>query len=1512
MILCGKLNGVITNWKEVENMKNRTYKLAVQLITVVVTFLILATVGFVAFGVGTPEEPITTFIDEPDKTTDGYYTYFIYNGSAIITGSDSTIGGEITIPATLGGCPVTEIRYGAFRDRTGLTSVIIPNGVTVIENYAFEGCTNLKNVTIPDSVTNMGKDILNKTEWYRLQPIGDVYIGKVYYKYKGKMPENTYVSILEGTKGIARSAFEDCTNLLSITIPKSIVYIGNGAFEDCTGLTKINWNAENVTALEYRNYIFSNAGTASEGIDVVFGDDVRSIPSCLFSGGWVGYYIYPNIRSIKIGAGVESIGYDAFVNCDKITELIVSKNNPVYHSEGDCIVETDSKKLYLGCKNSVIPLNGSVTRIGYKAFAGCSGLKNVSIPGSVTIIEDYAFQGCIGLESLEIPNSVTSIGCRTFSGCTSITDIFIPDSVTSIESSAFQDCIGLKNAVLSDSILSIEDSVFSGCTGLASITIPDGVTSIGSSAFSGCTGLTSITIPDSVTSIDDYAFYCCTGLTSVTIPDSVKSISGSSFDNTAYYNDSDNWENNVLYIGNHLIKAEDLNAGAYEIKNGTKTIADYAFSGCKSFTSITIPNSVTNIGYSVFRNCTGLTSITIPNSVMSIGWYAFEDCTGLTSITIPDSVTSVGNHAFEGCTGLTELTVSPENRIYHSKNNCIVKTATKELVFGCKNSIIPSDGSVTSICDEAFKNCKNLTSITIPDSVTSIGEYAFGNCVGLANIAIPDGVISIGYAAFSGCTGLTGITISDCVTKIGESAFFGTAYYNNSGNWENDVLYIGNHLIKANNSISGEYEIRKGTKTVADYAFSGCKNFTSITIPNSVTSIGSRAFYDCYGLTSITIPNSVTSIRSDAFSNTAYYNNSSNWKNDVLYIGNHLIKAKDSISGSYEIKNGTKSIADEAFDYCGSLIGIMMPNSVTSIGDSAFSVCTGLTSITIPDSVKFIGESAFIECTELKNIYIPKSVEQIGKISLALCGKLESITVSKENKKYCDTGNCLIDIKNKTLIAGCNNSKIPTDGSVEKIAWYAFFSYSELADIVIPNTVSSIGEAAFADTGMKKVTIPKSVKVIGEYALGYDLTGEKLKDFKIYGYAGTAAEDYAIINNFEFINLDDHTHEYSEKVITTPTCSKNGEKEYKCDCGDSYKEAIPALGHDLVTDVAAKNPTCTEVGNTKGEHCTCCSYLIKSEVIPEIGHVEKIIPAKNATCTDPGYTEGVVCVACGTFIKKIEMIPALGHDMVTDTGMKVPTCTEAGRTESSHCTRCDYKVESVEIGAKGHSEEIIAGKRATCLEPGYTEGIICVVCGKIITEQKEVPSLGHHMTKYAEIKYPTCTESGTTEIDICTRCDYRVGGTTIPPLGHIEEIIKGKSATCTESGLTDGKKCSVCGIILVPQKVTEKAGHSYESVVITPTCTADGYTTHTCSVCGESYTDSIVKALSHTDSDNDGKCDRCGESLGTTPEEPENPSENCSCACHKKGIVKFFFKIGLFFQKIFKKNKICKCGVWHY
>ncbi len=400
-----------------------------------------------------------------------------------------------------------------------------------------------------------------------------------------------------------------------------------------------------------------------------------------------------------------------------------------------------------------ITVPDGVEAISAGAFEDCAAM-DITLPEGLILIGKRAFADALNLESINIPSTVKTIGREAFAGCESL-EIQIPAHVRQGEDAikgtlthrkaeeakraeearkaeianaaqaAAQTFLSLndvkngvlrnynedkRNVVIPDCITEINSYAFCRKP-IQSVVIPDSVVSIGERAFDGCSSLTSIAIPNSVTFIGYQAFYGCSSLTSITIPNSVTSIGKS------------------------------------------------AFCGCSSLTSINIPNSVTSIGESAFGSCSSLTSINIPNGVTSIGDSAFYGCSGLTSITIPNSVTSIGSGAFSRCDGLTSMKVDTGNTRYHSSGNCIIETKSKTLIAGCKNNVIPTDGSVTSIGQVAFSRCDGLTSITIPNSVTSIGRYAFYDCSGLKSITIPNSVTSIGESAFSGCSSLTIINI---------------------------------------------------------------------------------------------------------------------------------------------------------------------------------------------------------------------------------------------------------------------------------------------------------------------------------------------------------------------------------------------------------------------------------------------------------------------------------------------------------------------------------------------------------------------------------------------------------------------------------------------------------------------------------------------------------------------------------------------------------------------------------
>ena len=559
------------------------------------------------------------------------------------------------------------------------------------------------------------------------------------------------VTIDYGVTSIGKYAFRSCKNLTSVTMPNSLTSIGENSFDACIDLTSM-----------------------------IIPDSVKSI-------GEHAFYTCTSLKNVTIGNSLNMISNFVFVGCNSLENIMVDENNLNYSSIDGVLFNKKKTELILypvGNSRNAYSIPNSVTSIGYYAFWGCTNLRNIKIPNNVESIGDYAFYNCTSLTSVTIPNSVTSIGNDAFYGCSSLTSVTIPDSVTSIGYSALSSCTSLTSIEVSydnenyssvDGVLFDKDKTkliqYPAGSNRTIYSIPNSVISIGSDAFVGCTSLTSVTIPNSVTSIGGSAFSGCTNLTSITIPDSVTSI------------------------------------------------GSYAFEDCTSLTSVTIGNSVTSIGGSAFSGCTSLTSITIPDSVTSIGDYAFYECTSLKSVTIPNSVTSIGHNAFYGCYFTSENFVNNSNvEIDGYSRPTIVDTDDKG--FCIKSNMLVKMRPVYAIGE-----------VTIPNSITSIGWSAFYNCRNLTSVTIPNSIESIGDNAFNGCSKLKKIEIPDSVTYIGSKAFYGTAFYNTVKNWEDGVLYCGNHLISAKSDVT-KITVKASTVSIAAGALDNCKSLEKINVLN--------------------------------------------------------------------------------------------------------------------------------------------------------------------------------------------------------------------------------------------------------------------------------------------------------------------------------------------------------------------------------------------------------------------------------------------------------------------------------------------------------------------------------------------------------------------------------------------------------------------------------------------------------------------------------------------------------
>ena len=499
------------------------------------------------------------------------------------------------------------------------------------------------------------------------------------------------------------------------------------------------------------------------------------------------------------------------------------------------------------------------------------------------------------------------------------------------------------------------------------------------------------------------------------------------------------------------------------IAEGITSIGNYAFSGCGSLWDVTIPAGLTGFGDYAFESCSRLWAIQIPEGVAAIGESAFAGCSRLLHAVIPSTVTSVGNNAFHGC-AVRDVTI-PEG--------------------------------VTSVGDNTFSDCRDLESVTFPEGLTNIGTGAFLNCPSLTSIEIPSSVTAIGGSAFGSCSKLKKVVFrrnagSASPFACGTDPFVNTdpgirmycyrnsaphtwaeangytavCYEDMHGTWGSlnwtleegaltisgtgkmdDFRYDSEDAWRECTMLIRSVEIRNGVTSIGEHAFHTCENLGSITIPESLESIGDYAFIGTYHVDKVHIPSigawlSIRFGNDDSVPGTLGRDFEKSFV-CCLYVGGTEVT-------SAAVPEGTTAIGDCAFASCGHFTEITIPEGVTSIGDSAFAGCWSLTELKLPQSVRSIGDYAFSGCYSLKSMEIPEGVTGIGRYVFGNCSELESVSLPS---------------------------------SLTSIGKEGFWDCESLTDITIPEGVTSIGDDAFNFClSLTEITIPKNVVSIGNNA----------------------------------------------------------------------------------------------------------------------------------------------------------------------------------------------------------------------------------------------------------------------------------------------------------------------------------------------------------------------------------------------------------------------------------------------
>lgn len=966
-----------------------------------------------------------------------------------------------------------------------VTDLVIPDGVTAINDFAFVYCQNLTSVTLPNSVTS---------------------IGYCAFYECGNLLE---ITIPNSVTDIGDSAFYECKNLLEITIPNGITSIGNSVFCGCSnlnkvtlpnGLTKINESA------------FSGCDRL---INIILPDSLTGIGSKAF-------YACHGLTNITIPQGVTGIGSEAFEYCSKLVEvynkssLMIAPGNDAYGQ-----VAKYAKNVYTNEGNSKISTdsNGFVVYTDSKEKIVLSYLGNqtdIVLPSDTTSIIDYAFYKNPDITSVTIPEGVTSIGSSAFYDCRRLTSVKIPSTVTTIGNTAFARCYRLAEVRNLSQLKVTKESTDNGWLGYYAIYIttddvPSKITtdSNGFAIFDGETLVsyngdkTDVVIPSNVTAINNYAFYNCSNVVSLTIPNGVTSIGENSFEGC-----------NVQHatLSTYAIKfIPNGNLKTVKFTGGDK-IVSYALRGASNLTSVTFCNTIKYIESSAFMDCSALTSLIIPNSVKHIGLGAFEGCDALQEITLPFVGGSAGKTSSDtyqyplGYIFGVDVHGYGTKQVYYYDSLNMKRTDC----FDIPASLTKVTVTAGNILEGAFYGCNRLTDVTLCEGVTSIERNAFYGSSALKNLTIPDSVKNIGYNAFYGCGG--------------------SLLYNKYDN----ALYLGNAnnpyvvLVESTDEDISSCTMHPNTKFICNGAFSGCENLTSVTMPDSLVSVGLFAFNGCNNLEIVNV-NDLS-----AWCNISFAVDKNNfavdsYSSNPLYYGT-LCRNDQPVKDVVISKTATQ-IKDYVFWYM-DISNLTIPESVTNVSENAFYHCTA-ENATLPlrhldaiDQTKLktvtftsgtsIKEGAFRNCENLTSVTLPEGLNSIGVKAFSGCGNLQSINVP----------NSVTSIGERAFL-GCDNLKsINIPNGVTTIEESTFGGCDALTNVVLPEGVIIIGDYAFNYCGLTEVTIPASVKSIGSMAF---FTCSKLEKVN---YLGTI-DQWAQIT---FENTRDSSSNPDKIPYSNPLC----------------------------------------------------------------------------------------------------------------------------------------------------------------------------------------------------------------------------------------------------------------------------------------------------------------------------------------------------------------------------------------
>lgn len=690
--------------------------------------------------------------------------------------------------------------YGPW-ENPHFSSLIIPNSLEIIGDYAFSGCAELETLHIPASVKHIQGNpfpsmlpITTDSPLYVVKD--DILYDKDYTRLIHTFSLSKTILIDPSVRKIEHSAFRGCNNLSNIIVHSEISEIGGYAFSYCPNLNNVIINAK-----------------------------MEIIPDGLFRGSGIYEFVIPT--------ETKKIGLASFADCKRLQKVDIPQN----------VTEIDAFAFENDESLKYVTINANIQAIEQGTFRGCLSLKEIIIPEGVKSIRERAFKDCTSLETISLPNSIEELGPAVFEGCTNLKRIELPRGIKVLSSELFHGCKALREVIMPSTIEFIGSEAFEGCESLYSIVIPIGVKEIWSHAFS-YSGLREVIIPDTVTKLGKSAFCECRNLHSAFIPGSIKTIPESCFHGCRSLSQ--------ITICEGVERIEDA---AFRVCPSLKKL--FLPEGMKKF------GEVDTLEYSLINDLyvpSTLEEIVPYNRGDGSGYVNLHIPFGMKTTAekdIEDTKKKFEEHGYyyDEPSELFEYAVI-DNLIVEvldgSKNTLTVKGLSNQYVS--KDIVIPSSAHIKGkyyriarIETNAFYNITFLNTIKISDGISSIGAHAFSYCSSLKKVEFPASLTEIEGELFYDCNNLESIFVD-----FDNPKFLSV----------NGVLYTKDHkkIVAYPNAKGKDYKIIEGTEYIQNFAFKSCVDLENLRLPKSIRVIGDNVFYGCDKLKNVVIPDGLEKI----------------------------------------------------------------------------------------------------------------------------------------------------------------------------------------------------------------------------------------------------------------------------------------------------------------------------------------------------------------------------------------------------------------------------------------------------------------------------------------------------------------------------------------------------------------------------------------------------------------------------------------------------------------------------